>query len=136
MSNSISIKEIEGLKYREIFQKLTGVKLINGDNHNFSRIIVDVNTPVEGDYIWMVGCIISIHDVISDIENLTETVFMTSRKVEKENGTVNAYDILYFENEAIKHWGTIYSEEPQWQEKLYQVLCYLIYEREKGGKNE
>jgi len=127
MNNIISIEKIEGLKYREIFELLTGEK-ITRENHNFTKLVSDVYEPKK-ESIWIWGLFYSIYDVPSEDENFRKETFLTCRKAGND---VDVYDIIYFDDGYAKHWGPVKTNDPKWQDRLYLALNHFVYER--GGK--
>ena len=127
MNNIISIEKIEGLKYREIFEILTGEK-ITRENHNFTKLVDDVG-PLEKFQKWIFGPFYSVHSVISEDEDFRKETFLTCRKAGND---IDVYDIIYFDDGYAKHWGPVKTNDPKWQDRLYLALNHFVYER--GGK--
>ncbi len=65
-NKNITINEIKGLRYCDIFQKITGIEIRNSTNHKFTRIIRGISTPTEGDFDWMEGNLGYIYSIISN----------------------------------------------------------------------
>jgi len=127
MNNIIPIEKIIGLKYREIFELLTGEKITRG-NHNFTKIVNDVCNPKK-EPMWIWGPYHSIHSVLSDYENFRKETYLTCRKAGED---VDVYDIIYFDDGYMKHWGPVKTDDPMWRDRLYLALNHFVYER--GGK--